>query len=193
MSNVIAQQAPEAAEASGPKPEPTLKLNFLSHATLEARDIEQSRRFYEEFLGLEVVRTSHKSLMLRLGGRNTIAVVRTNGTGPKPSVYMHNGLDVTTRAEVDECFRIVTEQRDKWGISEIMAPADLHGTYSFYFKDLDGNWWEILTNPEGGYSWMFEKGADIKNWGWDEAEGFNPNDSKPASRGGVRPKGLVKR
>jgi hypothetical protein len=33
-----------------------------------------------------------------------------------------------------------------------------HGTYSFYFWDRDDNSWEILCNPPGGYSWMFELG-----------------------------------
>jgi catechol 2,3-dioxygenase-like lactoylglutathione lyase family enzyme len=173
------------------KPVPVLKLKFISHATLDSPDIERSRRFYEEFLGLEVIRTSHKSLMLRLGGNNTIAVVRVPKAAPR-TIFAHNGLDVTTRAEVDECYRLVVEQKDKWGLTEIMQPADLHGTYSFYFRDMDGNWWEILTNPEGGYSWMFKKGADIQNWGWDESEGFNPNDSKPGNRGGVRPKGVTR-
>jgi catechol 2,3-dioxygenase-like lactoylglutathione lyase family enzyme len=173
------------------KPEPVLKLKFLSHGTIECRDVDASRRFYEEFLGLEVVRTSTKSLMLRLGGQQTIACVRTRNKLEK-TVYSHVGLDVTTREEVDECYRLVLEHRAKWGITDIMQPADLHGAYSFYFKDMDDNWWEILTNPDGGYSWMFSKGADIQNWGWDEGQGFNPNDSRPASRGGVRPKGLVK-
>jgi catechol-2,3-dioxygenase len=191
MSEELQQPAAQASAPTHEKPVPVLKLKFLSHATLEARDIEKSRHFYEAFLGLEVVRTSHKSLMVRLGGQQTVAVVRTAANVQK-SVYSHTGLDVSTRAEVDECFRLVMEQKEQWGISEIMQPADLHGAYSFYFKDLDGNWWEILTNPDGGYSWMFNKGADIKNWGWDEAAGFNPNDSQPASRGGVRPKGLVK-
>ena len=54
---------------------PALKLNFLSHGTLESRDLGFSRRFYEEFLGLEVVQTSPISLLVRLGGPNTIAVV----------------------------------------------------------------------------------------------------------------------
>ena len=47
---------------------PALKLNFLSHGTLESRDLAFSRRFYEEFLGLEVVQTSPISLLIRLGG-----------------------------------------------------------------------------------------------------------------------------
>ena len=50
------------------KPTPALKLNFLSHGTLESRDLAFSRRFYEEVLGLEVVQTSAISLLIRLGG-----------------------------------------------------------------------------------------------------------------------------
>src|SRR5262249_49469771 len=45
-----------------------IKSRFISHGTLGSKDLEASRRFYEEFLGLEVVRTSNVSLMVRLGG-----------------------------------------------------------------------------------------------------------------------------
>ena len=44
--------------APSAKPAPALKLNFLSHGTLESRDLAFSRRFYEEFLGLDVIQTS---------------------------------------------------------------------------------------------------------------------------------------
>ena len=44
------------------KPRPALKLQFLSHGTLESRDLAFSRRFYKEFLGLEIVQTSPISL-----------------------------------------------------------------------------------------------------------------------------------
>ena len=57
------------------KADPALKLYFLSHGTLESRDLAFSRRFYEKFLGLEVVQTSPISLLIRLGGNSTIAVV----------------------------------------------------------------------------------------------------------------------
>ena len=33
-----------------------------------------------------------------------------------------------------------------------------HGTYCFHFVDLDGNAREILSNPRGGYTWIFDKG-----------------------------------
>ena len=30
-----------------------------------------------------------------------------------------------------------------------------------YFWDYDDNCWEILTNPKGGYTWLFEQGDQV--------------------------------
>lgn len=139
------------------KAAPALKLNFLSHGTLESQDLAFSRKFYEEFLGLEVVQTSQISLMVRLGGKHSIAVVYTK----RPSemgLLNHNGLDVETQEEVDAAYRTVVAEADKWKLHKITRPVLQHGTYSFYFWDADQNCWEILTNPEGGYDWLFEHG-----------------------------------
>ena len=93
------------------KSTPALKLNFLSHGTLESRDLGFSRRFYEEFLGLDVIQTSPISLLIRLGGPNTIAVVYSKNVGDM-NLLNHNGLDVRTQEEVDEAHRIVCEQAE---------------------------------------------------------------------------------
>ncbi len=127
--------------------DPALKLKFLSHGTLESKNLEEAREFYTEFLGLEVVRTSPISLLIRLGGANTIAVVEQK-----------NREEEETQEEVDKAYETVMEQKDKWGLHKISKPLLQHGTYSFFFWDRDNNCWEILTNPEGGYSWLFEKG-----------------------------------
>jgi catechol 2,3-dioxygenase-like lactoylglutathione lyase family enzyme len=152
-----------------------LNPRFLSHGTLESRDLERSRKFYEDFLGLEVIRTSDRSLMIRLGGEHVYAVVY-NPKKPEMPVLNHNGLDVPSREEVDRCHEIAVAEQEKWGIKKITRPVDAHGTYGFYIADPDDNWWEILTNPEGGYSWMFAKGDDIDSWGAGEQQGYNPND-----------------
>jgi catechol 2,3-dioxygenase-like lactoylglutathione lyase family enzyme len=143
---------PEGSAAS-----PRLKLKFLSHGTLESRDLEAARRFYVEFLGLDVVRTSPISLLIRLGGQNTIAVVQTKQKSEMPFLN-HNGIDVDTQAEVDEAHRVVEAEGAAWGLHKITRPTLQHGTYSFYFWDADDNCWEILSNPPGGYSWLFERG-----------------------------------
>ena len=154
-----------------------LKLKFLSHGTLESRNLDKTREFYEQCLGLEVVRTSPRSMMIRLGGDNTIAVVESPRKQAMPMLN-HNGLDVVTREDVNECHRILEECKEKWGLKKITRPADQHGTYSFYFSDLDDNWWEILANPQGGYSWMFSQGRDLAAWGAGKDDEVNPNNFK---------------
>ncbi len=145
------------APAQSAKPAPVLKLNFLSHGTLESRDLAFSRRFYEEFLGLEVVQTSPISLLVRLGGPNTIAVVYSK-QAREMNLLNHNGLDVRTQEEVDAAHRTVCAQAEMWHHKKISKPHLQHGTYSFFFWDGDDNCWEILTNPDGGYSWLFDQG-----------------------------------
>ena len=54
----------EKAQTQSSKKEPLLKLQRLSHGTVEVNDIDQARRFYTEVLGMEVVQTSARSLML---------------------------------------------------------------------------------------------------------------------------------
>jgi hypothetical protein len=70
----------------------------------------------------------------------------------------HNGLDVQTKEEVDAAHETVMAEAEKWGLHKISKPALQHGTYSFYFWDADENVWEILSNPEGGYGWLFGVG-----------------------------------
>ena len=147
----------DAPPETGTKVQPELKLNFLSHGTLESRDLEFSRRFYEEFLGLEVHRTSPISLIIRLGDPHVYAVVYSKRPA-EMNLLNHNGLDVETQADVDEAYRTVCEHAEKWRLHKISKPILQHGTYSFYFWDADENCWEILTNPKGGYSWLFELG-----------------------------------
>ena len=134
-----------------------LKTKFISHGTLGSKDLEATRRFYEEFLGLEVVRTSPVSLMIRLGGNHVYAVVYTKKKERMPRVY-HNGLDVDTDADVDEAWRACHSHAAQWGLHDIDKPSARHGTYSFLFWDADDNAWEILSNPKGGYTWIFEQG-----------------------------------
>jgi catechol 2,3-dioxygenase-like lactoylglutathione lyase family enzyme len=86
----------ETAAAPGPRPEPALKLKFFSHATIDVADIDRARKFYEEFTGFEVVQTSKISLLVRIGGKTSIAVVRTKHP-LKMDLMNRNGIDVTTK------------------------------------------------------------------------------------------------
>lgn len=134
-----------------------IPVTMISHGTLNSVDLQESRRFYEQVLGFEVVQVSPVSLILRLGTEHTYVVVETGKLGHM-EVLDHNGLDVPSREDVDKAHRVLTEVKDEYGVRRINRALDQHGSYSFYFQDLDANWWEIAArNSLRGYSWVFEE------------------------------------
>lgn len=136
-----------------------LKTRFYSHATLESLDLPRTRKFFEEFLGFETVQMAEVSFWARMGGNQVIVVVQSpNGKKGAMPFLNHNGLDVGSDDEVRAAHAIVKRDKDIWGIQSITPPIVQHGTFCFYFTDMDGNIWEILSNPVGGYSWGFERG-----------------------------------
>lgn len=135
---------------------PLLKLNFISHGTLEVRDLQASRRFYEEVMGFEVIQRAPVALLLRLGGDHTYVVVETpssQGMG----LFNHNGVDVSTEEDVRAAYEALASVQDEYGIQRIEKPCWQHGVFSFFFADPDGNWWEILANRPRGYSPEFDE------------------------------------
>ena len=137
---------------------PLLKLNFISHGTLEARDLQASRCFYEEVMGFEVLQRTPVSLLLRLGGDHTYVVVQTRN--PKGMTLLnHNGVDVSTEDDVRAAYEALFSVQDDYGIEQVRKPRWQHGVFSFYVTDPDGNWWEILANRPRGYAPGFDEPA----------------------------------
>lgn len=152
MSDTLTEDQPRTS---------VLDLKFISHGTLESKNHDETRKFYEEFMGFEVVRAGSMSMFARLGGKHVYVVVPKEEGAPAMSVRNHNGVDVHSEAEVDKAYALVKRDAEKWGMHKISKPMVQHGTYSFYFWDRDDNSWEILSNPENGYDWMFELGDQV--------------------------------
>jgi len=134
---------------------PVLDITRLGHGTLECVDIAKTRRFYEEVLGFDVVQTSPLSLLIRKGFDHTYAVVETGRERIEQPLLNHNGLEVQGDAAVNECYERLLKVKDDYGIRKVQKPHKQHGNYAFYFMDLDGNWWEIVSVGPGGYADAF--------------------------------------
>jgi catechol 2,3-dioxygenase-like lactoylglutathione lyase family enzyme len=137
----------DGTEAMPAKPrdrvEPLNRPAILSHGTITCRDLAASRRFYEEFLGLDCVQIAKGGLLLRKGGYCAIVCLAV-GDHVKPVDRQHHwGLDLDSIAAVDRALALAHEMKDHYGIQRISRIATHHGTYSFYFQDLDGNFWEF--------------------------------------------------
>ena len=135
-----------------------VKPYLLTHGTLECYNLKESRRFYEEFLGLECVRHAKPAMAVRCGMKFHIVCIEA-GNALKPcGVFNHWGIDVASREEVDLAYRKAKELQDKYGIRQINEPVAQHGTYSLYLEDLDHNWWEIQCYDGFQHDDMFDFG-----------------------------------
>lgn len=141
---------------------------ILSHGTMTCRDLAASRRFYEEFLGLDCVRHIERGLLLRKGGYCSIVCLEV-GDHVKPVDRQHHwGIDLASREAVDRALALAHEHKEKYGIQRISRITERHGDYSFYFTDLDGNYWEFQYagtgqgTGAGRYDEMFARGDVAK-------------------------------
>ena len=120
-----------------------VKPYALTHGTLECHNLRETRKFFEEFLGLEVVRHAPPGMMFRCGMKFHVVCLEVGDAVGPNTISNHWGVDVATKAEVDEAHRKAHELKDKYKIGQIMPVSQQHGVYSFYFEDLNQSWWEI--------------------------------------------------
>jgi predicted lactoylglutathione lyase len=141
---------PENCRVDVPHRESIVKPYCISHGTLEVKNLKASRKFYEEFLGLECVRHGKPAMVIRLGMRFHVVCVEVGEDQIHPVTLLnHWGVDVDSREAVDQAHANAIKHKDTYGIKQIMNPQEMHGVYSFYFEDLDHNWWEIQYYENG--------------------------------------------
>jgi hypothetical protein len=120
-----------------------IKPYVLSHGTMECYNLGESRRFYEEFLGMECVQHARRTMAVRCGMKFHIVCVQVGASVKPCGVFNHWGVDVETREEVDRAHAKALELKDKYKIRQVHDVVEQHGVYSFYIEDLDHNWWEV--------------------------------------------------
>ncbi len=120
-----------------------VKPYALTHGTCECVSLKATRKFYEEFLGLEVVRHAPPGMVFRCGLRFHVVCLEVGNKVHPLTLMNHWGLDVETKEEVDRAHARALELKDRYGIKQVLPIEMQHGVYSFYLEDQDYNWWEI--------------------------------------------------
>lgn len=115
----------------------------LTHGTNDVYSLRETRPFYEEFLGLEVVRHAPPGMLFRCGMKFHVVCIEIGDKVAPKSLMHHWGLDVETKEEVDAAWHKAHELKDKYKIKQILPIEFQHGVYSFYMEDLNHTWWEI--------------------------------------------------
>jgi len=94
--------------------------------------------------------------MIRLGGNHVYAVVYTKKKERMPRVY-HNGWTSTPTPKWTKPGARANLRRRNGACTTSTSPRPAT-VLTVFFLDADDNAWEILSNPKGGYTWIFEQG-----------------------------------
>ncbi len=100
-----------------------VKAFVLSHGTMEVYNLKDSRKFYEEFLGLECVRHAKPAIVVRLGLKFHIVAVEVGANVHPMNVLNHWGMDVKTKEEVDDAYEKALKYQDKYKIRQVLKPV----------------------------------------------------------------------
>lgn len=146
-------------------PNSVVKPEYMSHGTLECRSLKESRRFYEEFLGLQCVRHGKPAMVVRCGMKFHIVCLEVGSTLKPGKLDNHWGVEVASEEEVKRIWDAAHQLKDTYKIGQITDVLKQHGAYGFYLEDLDHNWWEIQYYDGTQHDDMFDFGDRYDNEG----------------------------
>ena len=121
---------------------PQTRSCWLGHVALRVQDMERAKRFYAA-MGLELTwDASDWAYLQRPGGGDGIALLSPDYKAAGPHFAFH----FASREQVEtEHSRL---QAAGVSVGELHDHRD--GTASFYLQDPEGNWLELLYEPEAG-------------------------------------------
>ncbi len=118
----------------------------FTHGTLQCDDIERSRRFYVEVLGLEIAAGFNTAQYIKHPAAPWYLVVLQRSPRQYLAPVNRFTLQLGSAAEVEQAHREFVSNKKSLGLNEITEIDRADGTVNFIFSDLDKNWWELTAN-----------------------------------------------
>lgn len=147
-----------------PSTEALIQNDTLSHGTVECADMVATRRFYTDFLGLEVHRPVREAQYIYRGGPWSVVCVCVDGGEAKDQAEdNHFKLAVDTPGEVDAAHAAALATRDEYSIKRIEEVSEAEGRRAFRLQDLNYTWWEITNIDQAYYDALFDAGDMAAN------------------------------
>ena len=160
----------------------------LSEAHMECRSLTETIPVLEDFLALERVAESPRTVVMRHPNSAwTLAVHEGGPDAPPKQMHNHYGVRVQTKQEVNAAHAYLLAHKDEYGISAVTDPEFSHGSYSVYLLEPGTNGLEIecyedvLRKESGG-----QRLGGVRSPHWDE-----PLDPARFPGRGYVPQGLT--
>lgn len=121
---------------------------YLTHGTHAVKNINNSRKFYEEILGLRTVRQSPVAMSFAGAADFVVVGLSIDGKIQDQPRDIRFGIILDTDQKVQEMHDRIKDCAEEYGllVIEDIVPSDLGGT-SFCFRSMDQVWFEISSCP----------------------------------------------
>ena len=113
---------------------------YLAEVALNVKDLESQTAFYHQLLGLEILNQSENIVLLGVGGKPLVQLIKTDDTSnPKQSYGLyHMALLLPTREDLANVFKHLLNLK-----LPLVGGADHGYSEAIYLEDLEGNGIEL--------------------------------------------------
>jgi catechol 2,3-dioxygenase-like lactoylglutathione lyase family enzyme len=110
----------------------------------ECNFLETSVPVLSQLLALEVVERHENEVIMKHPNTEWLLVVHESGAEvPDKPFRNHYGVRVTDNAEVDRAYQYLMTHKERLGLKKVVMRNERSGSYSVFFVEPGGNYWEI--------------------------------------------------
>ena len=117
----------------------------FTHGTLQCDDVERSRRFYVEVLGLEIAAGFSTAQYIKHPSTPWYVVVLQRSPRQYLAPVNRFTLQLGSAAEVERAHCEFAARKNEMALTELGKLENTDGKVNFIFSDLDKNWWELTS------------------------------------------------
>ena len=117
----------------------------FTHGTLQCDNVERSRQFYVDVLGLEIAAGFNTAQYIKHPSTPWYIVVLQRSPRQYLAPVNRFTLQLRSAGEVEQAHRDFVARGKEVGIADLGKLDSANGKANFIFSDLDKNWWELTS------------------------------------------------
>jgi catechol 2,3-dioxygenase-like lactoylglutathione lyase family enzyme len=116
----------------------------LTHGHTEVRFLDDTLPVLTQVLALELVERRDREAVLKHPNTGWKLIVHEGGAEVKDKPERnHYGVRVSNNQEVDHAYQYLFANKEKLGLTKVVKRKERAGSYSMFFIEPGGNYWEI--------------------------------------------------
>jgi catechol 2,3-dioxygenase-like lactoylglutathione lyase family enzyme len=125
-------------------PNSVLKPSGLVHGHTEVRFLDETIPVLNKVLALDLIERRDHEAVLKHPNTGWKLIVHEGGAGVKDKPERnHYGVRVSNNEEVDHAYQYLRAHKEQLGLKKVVKRKERAGSYSLFFVEPGGNYWEI--------------------------------------------------